>query len=117
MAWLLLLVSAVCEAVWATALGRSDNFTNPTATTVFVVALILSMIGLAGATRSIAIGTAYATWTGLGAALTVGYGIVTGAESASPAKLVCLGGIIAAAVGLKMLPAQGAERSEGAGRV
>ncbi len=106
MAWLVLLVSAVCEAVWATALAASDNFTDPTATTVFVIALVLSMIGLARAVRSIAIGTAYATWTGLGAALTVGYAIATGAESASPAKLVFLAGIIAAVVGLKMVPAR-----------
>ncbi|PND58756.1 ligand-binding protein SH3 [Mycobacterium sp. ENV421] len=104
MAWPVLLVSAVLEAVWATALGESDNFTNAKATALFVVTLLLSMVGLAWATKSIAIGTAYAVWTGLGAALTVGFGIVTGDESVSVAKVVCLAGIIVAVVGLKMLP-------------
>jgi quaternary ammonium compound-resistance protein SugE len=104
MAWIVLLISAVLEAVWATALGQSDGFTNGTATTVFAVALIFSMAGLGWAVRHIAIGTAYAVWTGLGAALTVGYAVLTGAESASVWKLVFIGGIVACVVGLKLLP-------------
>ncbi len=111
MAWAVLLVSAVLEAVWATALGESGNFTNPRATAVFVVALVFSMLGLAHATKTIAIGTAYAIWTGLGAALTVGFSIVTGDESVSVAKVVCLAGVIVAVVGLKVLPGH-----SGAGR-
>ena len=72
MPWVVLLVSAVLEAVWATALGRSDGFSDPLATCVFVVALALSMGGLGHAVRTIPIGTGYAVWTGVGAALTVG---------------------------------------------
>jgi quaternary ammonium compound-resistance protein SugE len=106
MAWLVLIISAVLEAVWATALGETDHFTNLTATAVFLVALVLSMVGLARAAKSIAIGTAYAIWTGLGAALTVGYAIVTGEESVSAAKVMCLAGIIVAVIGLKLLPAR-----------
>ncbi|BBX05236.1 DMT family transporter [Mycolicibacterium aichiense] len=104
MAWMVLIGSAVLEAVWATALGASDNLTDPRAVAVFVVALVLSMLGLAWATKSIAIGTAYAIWTGLGAALTVGFAIVTGDETVTIAKGVCLAGIIVAVVGLKVLP-------------
>lgn len=104
MAWLILLVSAVLEAVWASALGASYGFTRPVPTVVFVVGLVLSMAGLARAVRDIAIGTAYAVWTGVGAALTVGYAMVVGTEPVSALRLLFLTGIIAAVVGLKLLP-------------
>lgn len=103
MAWLALLLSAVCEAVWATALGQSEGLSRPVPTAVFLVALVASSLGLGWAVQYIPIGTAYAMWTGIGAALTVGWGIATGAEQASPAKVVCLVGIIFAVVGLRLV--------------
>ena len=104
MAWIVLLASAVFEAVWATALGESEGLTRPVPAIVFAVALAASMLGLGWAVRSIPIGTAYAAWTGVGAALTVGWAMVTGAEAVSPLKVLFLGGIIAAVIGLKLLP-------------
>lgn len=62
MAWLILLLSAICEAVWATALGESHGFSEPLPTVIFFVALAASMIGLGWAVRHIPIGTAYAVW-------------------------------------------------------
>lgn len=103
MAWIILLVSAVLEAVWATALGQSEGFTRPLPTVVFVVALVLSMIGLGLAAKKIPIGTSYAVWVGVGAALTVGYALATGAETFSVWKLVFLVGIVGAVVGLKLV--------------
>lgn len=105
MAWLVLIVSACFEAVWATALGESERFTRAVPTVVFLVGLVCSMAGLGWAATRIPLGTAYAGWTGLGAALTATYAMATGAEQASLGKLVCIGGIIAAVVGLKLLPA------------
>lgn len=104
MSWIVLIISALFEAVWATALGNSEHFTNPVSTAVFLVAFAVSMVGLAWATRTIAIGTAYAAWTGLGAALTVGYAMTTGAEAVSWGKVTFLAGIILGVVGLKVLP-------------
>jgi quaternary ammonium compound-resistance protein SugE len=104
MAWIVLVASAVLEAVWATALGQSQGFTQATAVVVFAVALVASLGGLGWAVREIPIGTAYAVWTGLGAALTVGYAVLSGAESASVWKLVFLSGIVACVAGLKLLP-------------
>ncbi|MCP2292548.1 DMT family transporter [Nocardia amikacinitolerans] len=109
MAWMLLMVSAVFEAVWATALGMSDGLSRTAPTAVFGIALAASMIGLALATRRIPIGVAYAVWIGIGAALTVGYAMVTGAETVSAGKIAFLGGIIACVIGLKFVkpaPAQ-----------
>lgn len=103
MAWFVLVVSGVLEAIWATALGKSDSFTKLAPTIVFFVALCASMAGLAYAMRTLPTGTAYAVWVGIGAALTVVYGMATGAEAASFARIALLFGIIACVIGLKLL--------------
>ena len=60
MAWLILLVSGVLEAVWATALGRSEGFTRLVPSLIFIVTLVFSMAGLAIAMRTLPVGTSYA---------------------------------------------------------
>ncbi|MEF9903645.1 DMT family transporter [Streptomyces sp. P9-A2] len=102
MPWLILLVSAVLEAVWATALGASDGLSEPVASVVFFIAMILSMIGLSRAAQHIPIGVAYAVWTGTGAALTVAWAMATGGEAASVLKVLFLAGIIGCIAGLKL---------------
>ncbi|SHI44565.1 quaternary ammonium compound-resistance protein SugE [Tessaracoccus bendigoensis DSM 12906] len=103
MDWVILLASGVLEAVWATALGRSDGFRRPWPTVVFVVASILSLVGLGIALHTLPTGTAYAVWTATGASLTVIWAMVTGTERASVAKVLLLGGIVVCVVGLKVL--------------
>jgi quaternary ammonium compound-resistance protein SugE len=100
--WLALILSGVLEAVWATALSRSDGFTRLTPTVVFAVALAASMAGLAYAMRGLPIGTAYAVWVGIGAALTAGYAMATGQEPASVVRVLLLVGIVGCVVGLKL---------------
>ena len=87
MNWVVLVCSGMLEAVWALALDRAEGFTRPLPTIVFIAALVASMLGLSHAVRTIPIGTAYAVWVGIGAAVTVGYGIATGAEPFSWAKV------------------------------
>ena len=103
MAWLVLVVSGVLEAVWATALSKSDGFTRLVPSLVFGVALALSMVGLAVAMRSLPVGTSYTVWVGIGAVLTVAYAMLTGAESASLAKVVLMTGIVGCVIGLKVI--------------
>ena len=103
MAWIVLIVSAVLEAVWATALGRSEGFTKPVPTAVFGVALVASMAGLALAMRDLPVGTAYAVWVGIGAVLTVAWAMATGGEPVSVAKVLFLVMIVAGVVGLKLV--------------
>jgi quaternary ammonium compound-resistance protein SugE len=103
MSWLVLVVSGVLEAVWAVALGRSEGFSRLGPTLTFVVALAASMVGLAYAMRTLPTGTSYAVWVGIGAALTVTWSMVTGAESASALKVVLVLGIVGCVVGLKLL--------------
>lgn len=105
MPWIILLLSAVLEAVWATALGASDGLTRLGPAVVFVVALVLSMIGLGYATKTIPMSTAYAVWTGTGAALAVTWSMATGAEPVTVLRIVFVFGIIASAVGLKVVRA------------
>lgn len=102
MAWIVLVVSGMLEAVWAVALGRSEGFSRPVPSAVFVVGLVLSMGGLAYAMRTLPVGTAYAVWVGIGAALTVGFGMATGAESASLVKVALIVGLVGCVVGLKL---------------
>ena len=102
MAWLVLVLSGVFEAVWAVALGRSEGFTRLSPTLVFVGGLVVSMAGLAYAMRSLPIGTSYAVWVGIGASLTVAFGMVTGDESVTPVKLFLLLGLIGCVIGLKL---------------
>ena len=70
---------------------------------MFLVALAASMLGLSHAVRTIPLGTAYAVWVGIGAALTVAWGVVSGAESFSWAKVLLITGLVACVVGLKLV--------------
>ncbi len=103
MSWFVLILSGVLEAVWAIALGRSDGLTRPVPTVTFVVALLLSMSGLAFAMRDLPTGTAYAVWVGIGATLAVAWGMVTGVEPSSPLRILFLVAIVGGVVGLKAI--------------
>ncbi|MFP5347433.1 MAG: DMT family transporter [Actinomycetes bacterium] len=102
MHWLVLVLSGVLEAVWATALGRSEGFSRPAPTVVFAGSLAVSMAGLAYAMRGLPIGTAYAVWVGIGAALTAGYAMATGQEPLSVVRVLLLAGIVGCVIGLKL---------------
>jgi quaternary ammonium compound-resistance protein SugE len=103
MSWIVLVVSGALEAVWATALGRSEGFTRAGPTVTFAVALVASMAGLAYAMRELPVGTAYVVWVGIGAVLTVAYAAWTGTEPLSVVRLLLLLGIVACVVGLKLV--------------
>lgn len=102
MDWLVLICSGGLEAVWAIALDRSESFTRIGPTAIFVAGLVASMFGLSYAVRTINLGTAYSVWVGIGAALTVTYGIATGAESFSWIKVALLAVLIGSMIGLKL---------------
>jgi quaternary ammonium compound-resistance protein SugE len=101
-AWFVLVLSGILEAVWAAALDKSEGFRRPGPSVIFALALILSMGGLAYAMRHLPLGTSYAVWVGIGAVLTVVYAMATGAESVSALKVLLLGGIIGCVVGLQL---------------
>lgn len=101
MAWLILVGSGLLEAVWAVALGASQNFRRRRPTAVFVVAMPASLVGLAVAMDSIPTGTAYAVWVGIGASVTVAWAMLTRQEAASAARIALLLVLVASVAGLK----------------
>ncbi|MGB3302779.1 MAG: SMR family transporter [Gordonia sp. (in: high G+C Gram-positive bacteria)] len=102
MHWLVLIISGVFEAVWATALGKSEGFSRLGPSIIFAITVVISMGGLAFAMRELPTGTAYAVWVGIGASGAVAYSMMTGAEAASIAKIVCIIAIVAGVIGLKL---------------
>ncbi|MEV4760351.1 SMR family transporter [Micromonospora sp. NPDC049559] len=102
MPWLVLVVSGLLESVWAIALSRSAGFTRPLPSVVFVLALVLSMVGLAYALRTIPVGTGYAVWVGIGAAGTAAAGMLFLGESSSLLRILSLLLVVAGVVGLKL---------------
>jgi quaternary ammonium compound-resistance protein SugE len=103
MAWITLVVSGLLETVWAAALAQSRGFSRLVPSIVFALALVLSMVGLAYALRSIPVGTGYAVWVGIGAVGTALYGMVALGEPATLARLLCILAIVAGVVGMKIL--------------
>ena len=100
--WIVLVVSGLFEAVWATALARSKGFSRPLPTLVFALGLLASMGGLAWALREIPVGTGYAVWVGVGAATTAGWAMATGAEPVGVVRVLLLVGLVACVAGLKL---------------
>ena len=102
MAWLALVVAGLLEVAWALVLPETKGFSRPLPTVAFLVLLAASMSGLAYATRTLPIGTAYAVWVGIGAVGTVILGIVLFGEPAHALRLVSVGLIVVGIVGLKL---------------
>jgi quaternary ammonium compound-resistance protein SugE len=102
MAWIVLVASGMLETVWAIALDRSAGFSRPVPTAVFGASLAASMVGLAYALRTIPVGTGYAVWVGIGAALTAVVGMLVLGESASLPRIISLVLVVAGIAGLKI---------------
>lgn len=103
MSWIVLVLSGALEAVWAVALSLSRGLSRWRPTTVFVVAMALSMAGLAYAMQEIPTGTAYAVWVGIGATLTVLVGDAQGIEKLTLARSLLLVLLVGCVVGLKVV--------------
>ncbi len=100
--WLLLVIAGLLEIVWAIGLKYTDGFTRlwPSVGTVSAMALSMLLLGLA--LRSLPVGTGYAVWVGIGAVGTAILGIVLLGETASAARLISIGLIVAGIIGLKL---------------
>jgi quaternary ammonium compound-resistance protein SugE len=105
MAWLYLFVAGLLEVAWAVGLKYTEGFTRLWPSVWTGAALVLSILLLAAAVRTLPLGTAYAIWTGIGAVGTAALGIVLFGEQASAARLACIALIVAGLVGLKLTSA------------
>jgi quaternary ammonium compound-resistance protein SugE len=102
MPWVILFIAGLLEVVWALLLKQSEGFTKPAPTVGFFVALFLSMLLLSQALKSLPVGTAYAVWTGIGAAGTAVLGMLLLGESRDIMKLLSLVMLMAGIIGLRL---------------
>lgn len=102
MNWLMLVVAGVFEVVWALAMKSSQGFTRLWPSILTLAAMAVSVGLLALALKGLPVGSAYAVWTGIGAAGTALMGIVIFGEPASAWRLACVGLIVAGIVGLRL---------------
>ncbi len=102
MAWLYLFAAGLMEVAWAVGLKYTQGFTRLWPSVWTGAALVLSMVLLAAAVRTLPLGTAYAVWTGIGAVGTAALGVVLFGEQAGAARVLCIALIVAGLVGLKL---------------
>ncbi|RST50825.1 quaternary ammonium compound efflux SMR transporter SugE [Variovorax sp. DXTD-1] len=102
MAWVVLLAAGLLEMGWAIGLKYTEGFTRLWPSIGTALSMVLSVVLLGWAMRSLPVGTAYAVWTGIGAVGTVILGIVLFHEPANAARLICVGLIVAGILGLKI---------------
>lgn len=102
MSWTYLFVAALFEIGWAVGLEYTEGFSRPVPSVLTAGAMVVSMGLLAQAVRTLPIGTAYAVWTGIGAAGTAVAGIILFGEPRNASRFLFIGLIITGVVGLKL---------------
>ncbi|MDQ4126591.1 MAG: quaternary ammonium compound efflux SMR transporter SugE [Actinomycetota bacterium] len=102
MTWILLLVAGVFEIGFALGLKYSEGFTRVWPTLGMVAAGAASFYLLSLSMKSLPVGTAYAVWTGVGAAGTAILGILLLGESGGLFRMLSLFLIVAGVVGLRL---------------
>mgnify|MGYP002777504123 CR=1 FL=1 len=101
-AWILLGLAGLAEIGWVIGLKYSDGFSKPWWSAFTIISLVISMVLLGLAVRTLPIGTAYAVWTGIGAVGAAIAGLYLFGESANAVRLACIALIIAGVAGLKL---------------
>ena len=102
MSWIVLVIAGLLEVVWAIGLNYTHGFTRQTPSVITIAAMIVSIVMLSWAMRTLPVGTAYAVWTGIGAVGAAITGILLLGESASLARIASLALIVAGIIGLKL---------------
>jgi quaternary ammonium compound-resistance protein SugE len=103
MAWVILFVAGVLETGWAIGLKYTEGFSRLWPSVWTILAMVLSLIMLGYALKTLPVGTAYAVWTGIGAFGTAVLGIVLFDEPATAARLISIGLIVSGIIGLKLV--------------
>ena len=102
MSWIILVIAGLLEVVWAIGLKYTHGFTRLTPSVITLTAMIVSIVLLSWAMRSLPVGTAYAVWMGIGVVGAAIIGILLLGESASLARIASLALIVAGIIGLKL---------------
>ena len=102
MNWLILFVAGLFEVAWAIGLKYTDGFTRLWPSVATVAAMVVSVVLLGIAMKTLPVGTAYAVWVGIGAVGTAILGMVLLGEAANAGRIVSLALIVAGVIGLKL---------------
>lgn len=102
MAYILLIIGGLLEPLWVISLKKSENFKIPLYTVLFIVLMLLSPLCLGLAMNDIAVGTAYAVWTGIGSVGAVIAGMILYKEKMDRIRIICLIMIVAGVIGLAL---------------
>ncbi|WP_394780078.1 quaternary ammonium compound efflux SMR transporter SugE [Undibacterium sp.] len=103
MAWIFLSIAGVLEIAFAFCMKWSAGFTRLTPALLTIATGVSSVFLLSTSLRTLPVGTAYAVWTGIGAAGTAILGIVVLGDSAAPMRILCIALILAGVIGLKVV--------------
>jgi quaternary ammonium compound-resistance protein SugE len=103
MAWTLLIIAGLFEIGWAIGLKYTEGFTRLWPSLWTAAAMVLSVVLLGLALRTIPVGTGYAVWTGVGAVGTAILGIILLGDPATWPRLACIALIVSGIVGLKIV--------------
>lgn len=102
MDWILLLIAGLFEVAWAVGLKYTDGFTRLLPSLLTGASMILSVVLLSQALKTVPVGTGYAVWTGIGAIGTALLGMLLFGESREVGRIVSLLLIVAGIMGLKL---------------
>jgi paired small multidrug resistance pump len=103
MAWISLLLAGVCEMFGVVMINKLHKDRNWQSLVLLILWFGASFIFLAYSMKTLPMGTAYAIWTGIGASGVAILGMVLYGESSDWKRLVFIGMVLAAAVGLKLV--------------
>ena len=103
MTWFILFVAGLFEVGWAIGLKYTDGFTRPLPTVLTLASMVISVVLLGVALKTLPVGTGYAVWTGIGTVGTAILGMILFGDPATALRIACIGLILAGIVGLKLV--------------
>lgn len=107
MEWIILVCAGLLEIAMAISLKEAEGFTKPLWSAAMVASGLASFGLLSVALKTLPVGTAYAVWTGIGAAGTAIIGVAFRGEPATAGRLLAIGAIVAGVIGLKLASGEG----------
>lgn len=103
MIWIILFIAGLFEIIWAIGLKYTDGFTKPLPSIITIISMMISIALLSHSVKHIPLGTAYAIWTGIGAAGTAILGIILFQESKQILRIIFILIIVIGIIGLKLV--------------
>ncbi|MBA3883726.1 MAG: quaternary ammonium compound efflux SMR transporter SugE [Chthoniobacterales bacterium] len=103
MSWIYLFLAGLTEIAWAVGLKYTDGWSRLWPSVATGVLMVVSFVFLSMAVKTLPIGTAYAVWTGIGAAGTALAGIFLFGEPRDALRILSIVLIVAGVAGLRLL--------------